>query len=81
MNKLPYKGKYRVTVSIGFPTAERTEEISPESCSNVDREEWDAMTREKQEEELGEITYNLAQNYLDYGWELIGLLVEEKKHG
>lgn len=65
--KKPYQS-YKVTLSIGFPTATREDTVHPRDAG-YDEEEWDALAITDQREALEDLTKDWVDSCLDYGYE------------
>jgi len=63
-------GKYKITLSIEYFGAERKDEINLEEY--YDREEWEKMSEEKQEDVFRELQEEILGQHICYGYEFLG---------
>jgi len=63
-------GKYKITLSIGFYGTDQEDEIDLEEY--YDREEWEEMSEEKQEEEFRGLQEEVLGQRIEYGYKFLG---------
>ncbi len=64
--KLKYR-QYKVGLEIGIGNTGQEDVINP--SEEFSQEQWDALTREEQEQWLYASTKEWANNYINYWWE------------
>jgi hypothetical protein len=68
MEKLPYYHRYKLSLSIGYPQAMRKGEVNPSEYGEYSEEEWDALSREEQEDWLYRAAAQWADDYIEIVW-------------
>ncbi len=67
---MPKTTTYKFTLSIGYPSANREDEMTVEQIG-YDEQEWADLSKEDKDSELQEAWNDWSTNYIEGGWETI----------
>lgn len=67
-NKLDYDSSINFILSIGYSGADREDSFIIKDITGLNKEGWDNLSIEEQEDFLQNFTEDWAHNYIEYSW-------------